>query len=204
MNVVSYLLDTLKNIPRLTPVFPPGPYLRLISWPTRCYLRMSKSGDWHLRGTFSVFRSIVLEALRWLIGHNPYYCNIIISDIRLEGLPEDDIPPEIIIGDDVNPTLERFTRREHDGYVPCNEDGDAIEEDNYDIKADEIFDPDNTSEYALSLHCAEDRSRTASLDIDDSVALDNMGTLPLYPGPIKSEHIADIQDKILNGPDDSQ
>jgi hypothetical protein len=51
--------------------------------------------DW-LKKTFRVRRDVVLRALLWLQRHNPIYADICVDRSRLEELPEDDIPPELL------------------------------------------------------------------------------------------------------------
>ena len=74
-----------------------------------------------------VWRRVIREALRWLKEHNPLYKNIIISEERLEFLPEDGVPVEI------QATVRHSTDiasviREHEGYVP-SETVDEVQED---------------------------------------------------------------------------
>jgi len=74
---------------------------------------------------FRVRRSAVREALQWLKANNPIYADIEISEDRLQELPEDDIPDEII-------SIVRFSEdieavyREHDGYVPSQEERESV------------------------------------------------------------------------------
>ena len=50
-----------------------------------------------LRTTFHVRRHFVVEALRWLKVNNPkYYGDIKISTARIQDLPENDVPEEIL------------------------------------------------------------------------------------------------------------
>jgi hypothetical protein len=71
---------------------------------------------------FRVRRHAVIEALQWLKENNPkYYGTIEISKERLEKLPEDDVPTEILsiirqstdegILDDEN---DNYVQRDHD------------------------------------------------------------------------------------------
>ena len=72
-----------------------------------------------LPGFLRVNRNRVRVALDWLKENNPLYANITISAERLDALPEDGIPEEII-------TLAKFSddtrllAEEQDGYVPCD------------------------------------------------------------------------------------
>lgn len=76
----------------------------------------------YLRETFRVRQQTILNALNWLKTNNPrYYGHINISLERINQLPDDDIPEEVIQivkqSCDLGTILE-----ETDGYVP-NEDG---------------------------------------------------------------------------------
>jgi hypothetical protein len=51
--------------------------------------------DW-LKNTFRVRRRVVYEALLWLRIHNPIYADISIDNNRLDELPEDDVPGELL------------------------------------------------------------------------------------------------------------
>jgi hypothetical protein len=51
--------------------------------------------DW-LKKTFRVRRLVVYEALVWLQRHNPIYVDIKIDECRLEELPQDDVPDELL------------------------------------------------------------------------------------------------------------
>jgi hypothetical protein len=78
-----------------------------------------------MKTTFRVRRQVVFEALRWLKQNNPkYYGNIKISSARIEELPEDDIPQEII-GIVRQSTDLGIVDQESDGYVP-DDDGESL------------------------------------------------------------------------------
>ena len=71
-----------------------------------------------LWNTFRVRRHAVAEVLHWLKANNPkYYGNIKMDSQRLEALPEEDIPQEII--DVVHQSTDvGVVDQESDGYVP--------------------------------------------------------------------------------------
>ncbi len=76
-----------------------------------------------LHSTFRVRRHHVGEALLWLKTHNPkYYGDIQIQNARLDMLPLDDVPNEIL---DVvrQDQTSGAAERESDGYVPDGEEG---------------------------------------------------------------------------------
>ena len=72
-------------------------------------------------GFLRVNRTRVRMALDWLKENNPFYEHITISVERLDALPEDDIPEEIVnlvkFSDDT-----RLLAEEQDGYVPSDPD----------------------------------------------------------------------------------
>ncbi|KAG9310598.1 hypothetical protein JVU11DRAFT_9161 [Chiua virens] len=76
--------------------------------------------DW-LKATFRVRRHVVHDALCWLQINNPFYNNIRISGERVNALPEDDVPEELLAiirqeGD------ANIAVRESESYVPsCSE-----------------------------------------------------------------------------------
>jgi hypothetical protein len=71
--------------------------------------------DW-LKKTFRVRRAIVYDALLWLRRNNPIYEDIEIDEDRLIGLPEDDIPDELlaIIRHDDD---EQLAKKERESYL---------------------------------------------------------------------------------------
>lgn len=59
------------------------------------------------------------EALLWLKVNNPLYRDIVISEERLLGLPEDGIPEELTMTAKYSADLDAV-EREHGGYVPTD------------------------------------------------------------------------------------
>lgn len=92
--------------------------------------------DW-MKKTFRVRRSKVYEALTWLQGNNPLYADIHVDRRRLEELPDDDVPNELLsvvrVGDD-----EELVEKEWESYL--NLDPDHME------GRDKGASPDNDSE----------------------------------------------------------
>ncbi|KAI0349342.1 hypothetical protein OH77DRAFT_1582337 [Trametes cingulata] len=80
-----------------------------------------------LRSTFRVRRHHVREALLWLKHNNErYYGNITISEDRLQALPDDDVPTEVldIVRQCDDPGI---ADQEGAGYVPTDDDeGDEL------------------------------------------------------------------------------
>lgn len=82
--------------------------------------------EW-LKSTFRVRRRAVLDALSWLKAHNPkYYGNIEISAERIAGLPEDDVPIEVLSvirqSEDTG-----IVDQESEGYVPLDPGVDDVQ-----------------------------------------------------------------------------
>jgi hypothetical protein len=80
-----------------------------------------------LQNTFRVRRRVVAAALRWFKRNNPkYYGQLEISNERLEGLPEDDVPIELLC---VVRETEDVGVVDVEGavsYVPNEEDGEHV------------------------------------------------------------------------------
>ncbi|EUC56046.1 ATP-dependent DNA helicase PIF1, putative [Rhizoctonia solani AG-3 Rhs1AP] len=78
---------------------------------------------------FRVRRHLLVTALNWLHDNNPkYYGDIVVDDSRLERLPEDGVPEEIITNMRHEPD-ESVLNVELDTYVPSNEEGSDLEDD---------------------------------------------------------------------------
>jgi hypothetical protein len=100
-----------------------------------------------LKKTFRVRRRYVFDALLWLRHHNPIYGDIFIDKERLDDLPEDDIPEELLavvrqIEDD------EVAEKERESYVIAEvvndvegdrENYDEVREDNGDGKYEHII-----------------------------------------------------------------
>lgn len=74
---------------------------------------------------FQVRRHMLVQALKWLRANNPkYYGDIQIDDSRLAMLPEDDVPPEVLVNihHEQDATV---INAESDGYVPLESEDDA-------------------------------------------------------------------------------
>lgn len=81
--------------------------------------------DW-LKSTFQVRRYQIRQALLWLKEHNPYYANIVITDDRLDMLPEGDVPDEIWSLIQEDPDTE-ILDKERDNYVPTGDMEQSID-----------------------------------------------------------------------------
>lgn len=90
--------------------------------------------DW-MKKTFRVRRSKVYEALMWLRRNNPIYADINVDRHRLDDLPEDDVPEELILvmreGDD-----EELLEKERESYLNVDTDGDHVGEIGHDSESE--------------------------------------------------------------------
>ncbi|RDB28920.1 ATP-dependent DNA helicase RRM3 [Hypsizygus marmoreus] len=77
--------------------------------------------DKTLPDMFLVRRLRVFQALRWLKRHNPIYRDITISQDRLNELPLNGIPEEILAGVKYSSDVELLDQ-ERDGYIPEHEE----------------------------------------------------------------------------------
>ena len=78
-----------------------------------------------LRTTFRVRRHSVFEALRWLKANNAkYYGDIEIDPSRIQQLPEDDVPLEVL-GVVRQSSDTGLVDQENDGYVPVDDSDDT-------------------------------------------------------------------------------
>lgn len=78
-----------------------------------------------LKSTFNVRRAHVGEALRWLKAHNPkYYRDIVIDAERMQSIPEDDVPMEILANMHHEKHVD-VVDTENDTYVPPDSDDSA-------------------------------------------------------------------------------
>lgn len=82
-------------------------------------------------GFLRVNRRRVHDALLWLKENNPIYENILISHDRLNELPVDDVPFEIMSLMKHSDNIVRLND-ENDGYVPDSDDESDTESDNND------------------------------------------------------------------------
>ena len=74
-----------------------------------------------LKSTFRVRRRVVFEALRWLKENNAkYYGNVEIDSQRIENLPEDDVPVEVL-GVVRQCDDSGIVDQESEGYVPMDD-----------------------------------------------------------------------------------
>lgn len=83
--------------------------------------------DW-LKKTFRVRRQVIHDALSWLQNHNPIYADIQIDNNRLEQLPEDDMPEELLT----------VVRHEMDDEVAESERASYVNSDNMGDDEDEV------------------------------------------------------------------
>jgi hypothetical protein len=119
-NVSLYNMNTDAVVMMLEGQLLPHPAVLLASVIAVTYVGTKKLPKTWLKSTFQVRRHIVYEALMWLKCHNEIYKDIAISDEHLSGLPEDDVPMEIlsIVRHETDVGL---VQKESAGYVPCDD-----------------------------------------------------------------------------------
>jgi hypothetical protein len=95
-NATLFELNTQEVIEMLEGQRMPSPVRTLASVVAITFVGSRKLPvDW-LKKTFRVRRQVVFDALSWLQRHNPIYADIIIDRSRLDDLPEDDVPEELL------------------------------------------------------------------------------------------------------------
>jgi hypothetical protein len=121
-NVSTYDLDADGVASMVQGNLMPRPALILPSVISVTFIGRGDAPKRSLRSIFRVRRQFVFEALRWLKTNNhKYYGDIQIDPKRLCGLPEDDVPIEILgiirQTDDIG-----LVDQESAGYVPTDSD----------------------------------------------------------------------------------
>jgi hypothetical protein len=112
-NVSLYELNTSDVVRMLEGQIMPNPASTLASVLAITFVgSMSLPKDW-LKSTFRVRRRRVYEALIWLKGNNSLYGDISIEEQRLQMIPEDGIPEEVI----------SLIRHEENGEIADREEG---------------------------------------------------------------------------------
>jgi len=76
------------------------------------FLSFGNSPPSYLHGFLSVRRHVVHRALLWLKRHNAQYADIYIDPIRLQQLPLDGVPPEIVVRTSSSTAIADFGARE--------------------------------------------------------------------------------------------
>ena len=91
-----------------------------------------------MHGYFRVRRDYVCEALKWLSAHNPLYVDIDISEARLDELPMDGVPGEILQSTCYSDNIEQL-RRSTAGYTDNDADFVKYTAVQHDAAATVIF-----------------------------------------------------------------
>lgn len=95
-NASLFELNTQEVIEMLKGQLMPSPVRTLASVVAITFVGSRKLPvDW-LKKTFRVRRQVVFDALSWLQRYNPIYADIVIDRNRLDVLPEDDVPEELL------------------------------------------------------------------------------------------------------------
>jgi hypothetical protein len=120
-NVSLYELNTKEVVEMLEGQMMPNPPASLASALVITFVgSMSLEKDW-LKSTFRIRRHCVHEALMWLKRNNALYKDIRIDEERLQVLPEDGVPEELVslIRHEVESDV---VEKEREGYTASKED----------------------------------------------------------------------------------
>jgi len=124
-NVSLYDMNTDTIIAMLEGQMLPQPPSKLASVIAVTYIGTKKLPKSWLKSTFQVCHHVVHDALMWLKQHNPIYHNVAIFHARLESLPIDDIPWEIL-STICHESDEGIVQKESGGYVPVEVEGTVL------------------------------------------------------------------------------
>jgi hypothetical protein len=122
-NVSTYELDMGGIASMVEGKMMPRPPAVLASVISVTFVGLGELPKGWLHTTFRVRRQFVFEALRWLKENNPkYYGDVEIDTNRIEALPIDEVPPEIL--GVVRQSMDAgMIDQESDGYVPVDDEG---------------------------------------------------------------------------------
>jgi len=118
-SVSTYALDPKLVVSMINGHILPAPPIVLSATVAVTFIMPSGKVEFCMPKILHVRRRRVREALEWLKAHNPLYNDIVISEERLEMLPEDGIPDEIRLNVKHSTDMEAVIR-EHEGYVPSD------------------------------------------------------------------------------------
>ena len=119
-NVSMYRLDTKEIADLIEGNLMPCPLRILASTIGVTFVGPKNLPEKSMPGFLHTRRARVRNALVWLIKNNPFYADIVISDDRLDEIPEDGIPNEILAAMRYSDDTEEVDR-ERAGYVPDDE-----------------------------------------------------------------------------------
>ncbi|RDB16871.1 ATP-dependent DNA helicase PIF1 [Hypsizygus marmoreus] len=136
-NVSTYRLDHSQVASMISGNQMPRPAMILSSIIGVTFVGPKGSPKLTLPDFLLVRRDRILKALQWLQSNNPLWRDIVISQDRLDELPVNGIPAEILEGVRHSTDLEML-EQERDGYVPEHE---ADDETNNQTFEDHIQDP---------------------------------------------------------------
>jgi hypothetical protein len=128
-NVSTYKLDQSQIVTMIDGTLMPPPSKILAAIIGITFVGPKNLPERSMPNMFKVRRSRVRNALVWLKANNHLYSNIVISEERLEELPEDAIPEELMMTAKHSTATDQL-QAEHNGYVPeqdidCLEDSDG-------------------------------------------------------------------------------
>jgi len=152
-SVSTYALDPKLVGSMIDGKILPAPPIILSATIALTFITPSGKPEFLLPKMLHVQRHKIREALLWLKAHNPMYKDIIISEERLEALPENGTPNEILSTAKYSTDMESVTR-EHEGYVPS----DAADE-----KEDGMYVPIVRTKHSIDLHSKKIRIHVGNL-----------------------------------------
>lgn len=122
-NVTLYNMNTDAVVEMLEGQLMPQSATQLASVLAITYIGARKLPKTWLKSTFRVRRQVVYEALLWLKENNGIYHDVVMCPERLQRLPEDDVPNEIleVIRHEPN---DEVVEKERAGYVSYEGDGE--------------------------------------------------------------------------------
>jgi len=119
-NVSLYNMNTNAIVEMLEGQLLPHPAMQLASVLVVTLVGSNKLPKKWLKTIFRVRRRVVFEALWWLKRNNELYRDIVISYKRLQNLPEDDIPVQLVAGMQHEPSGD-LAAKEQESYIPSDE-----------------------------------------------------------------------------------
>lgn len=120
-SVATYALDPRLVLSMVDGKILPWPALILSATIAVTFITPSGKSQHPLPDLVRVRRRNIRQALEWLKLHNGLYRDMEISEDRLQMLPEDGVPNEIMSTVKHSTDMEAVTR-EHEGYVPVDDE----------------------------------------------------------------------------------
>jgi DNA-directed RNA polymerase subunit RPC12/RpoP len=123
--VSTYALDPKLVTPMVDGNILPAPPAILSATVAVTFITPSGREEYSLPKILYARRHRIRQALLWLKANNPIYRDIIISEERLQQIPENDVPTEIKSTARHSTAIDSVIR-EHEGYVPSDASDEKI------------------------------------------------------------------------------